>query len=235
MTRASPRAMLGAVRTPALLAAAVAALSWSAVPAVSRAQFDRDFPPSDGPGKTRTPEPPEAHEDDAHGDAPRDVPRFALGAGAHFGFGIAPALATGVQVSAEIATYRWSLGIEGRYDLPARGDTSPDARARTWLAGASFVPCARAKALWACGVVLLSHVTSSGTSDDGASARDSWFVLGVGARMALHFAIGRAFALRVVGEALVHPIPWVLASGGQTIYKSSVVSTTIGPALVHAF
>ena len=222
--------MLESVRVFALFAVAVMALSTRA-----EAQVDPDFPPSDGPGKVRAPAPPEPPKEDSRGDAPLDVAHFAFGAGGHLGFGIAPALATGVQVSAELATFRWSLGLEGRYDLPASGDPSTGTHARTWLAGGAIVPCARAQALWACGVVLLSHVSSSGTTDDGVRAKDSWFVLGLGARVALHFALKHDFALRVVGEMLVHPLPWDLSSNGHTIYKSSVVSTTIGPALVHAF
>ena len=150
-------------------------------------------------------------------------------------FGSAPEVAVGVRASAEVATGRWSLGLEGRYDLPASAQTAQGGRARSSLAGASFVPCFRAKGTWACGVVLASRVAIDGTSASGASASDAPFFLGVGARLEMHLSMPLDFALRIAGEILAHPIPYELLADGQRVFKSSVVSASLGPMLVRAF
>jgi hypothetical protein len=168
-------------------------------------------------------------------EAIADDPHLALGAGGHVAFGTAPAVAVGARVSAEVATGRWSLGIEGRYDLPAGAHTTQGGTARASLAGGSFIPCIRAKGTWACGVVMASRVTVDGSDANGATASDSWLFLGIGARFEMHLSLPANFALRIGGEILGHPIPYELTASGHRIFKSSVVSTMIGPSLVRAF
>jgi hypothetical protein len=168
-------------------------------------------------------------------EAIADVRHVALGAGGHLAFGTAPAVAVGARVSAEVATGRWSLGIEGRYDLPASTHTTQGGTARTTLAGGSFVPCIRARGTWACGVVLVSHVGIDGSDANGVTASDSWIFLGIGARLAMHLSLPSNFALRIGGEVLGHPVRYTLTAGGHQIFKSSVVSVIIGPSLVRAF
>ena len=67
------------------------------------------------------------------------------------------------------------------------------------------------------------------------AASDAWLFLGIGARLEMHFSLPLDFALRVGGEILGHPIPYELVANGNRIFKSSVVSTMIGPTLVRAF
>jgi hypothetical protein len=168
-------------------------------------------------------------------EAMADIPHFAVGAGGHVAFGTAPAVAVGARVSAEVATGRWSLGLEGRFDLPASARTTEGGTARTSLAGASFVPCIRAKGTWACGVVLASRVKIDGRDASGASATDAWLFLGIGARLEMHLSLPLNFALRIGAEILGHPVPFELVANGHRVFKSSVVSTTLGPTLVRAF
>ena len=153
-----------------------------------------------------------------------DYPHIALAAGGHLAVGIAPAVAVGTRVSAEVATHAWSLGLEGRYDAPASRSV------RASLIGASFVPCLRTRAAWACAVVLASRVTL-----ESANAADAWLFVGVGARFEKHILLPFDFALRITGEVLGHPIPHELAPQGHRVFKSSVVSMLFGPTLVHAF
>ena len=163
-------------------------------------------------------EPPEVPPDAS------DDPHIALGAGGHFAIGIAPAVALGTRVSAEVTTHAWSLGVEGRYDAPASRDV------RASLIGASFVPCLRTRAAWACAVVLASRVTL-----DSANAADAWLFVGIGARFEKHFSLPFDFALRLTGEVLAHPLRYELAPRGQRMFTSSVISILFGPTLVHAF
>jgi hypothetical protein len=186
-------------------------------------------------GSTKAPVVPDEPVLDPAVEAIADDPHLALGAGGHVAFGTAPAVAVGARVSAEVATGRWSLGIEGRYDLPAGAHTTQGGTARASLAGGSFIPCIRAKGTWACGVVMASRVTVDGSDANGATASDSWLFLGIGARFEMHLSLPANFALRIGGEILGHPIPYELTASGHRIFKSSVVSTMIGPSLVRAF
>jgi len=164
-------------------------------------------------------------------DGAADEPHLALGAGSHVAFGPTPAIALGAHVSAELVTRVWSLGLEGRYDLSTSDVRTLQGQAvRTKLAGGSFVPCLRARGLWACGVVLASRVTS-----DGAEAINARFFLGIGARFELHLALPSDFALRLCGELLTHPFAYELVANGHRVFRSSILSTMIGPSLVHAF
>jgi hypothetical protein len=186
-------------------------------------------PPAPGAGDTVGVEPPSPEE------AAADIPHFAIGAGGHVAFGAAPAVAVGVSVSAEVATGRWSLGLEARYDSPASAHTTQGGTARTTLAGGAFVPCIRAKGTWACGVVMASRVGSDAQGPTGSSVTDASLFVGLGARLVMHLSLPMDFALRVSGEVLGHPVPYELVANGARVFKSSVVSTMIGPSIVRAF
>jgi hypothetical protein len=158
-------------------------------------------------------------------------PHLALGAGGHVAFGTAPEAAVGTRISAEVVTKAWSLGLEGRFDLPAsRAITAQREAARTTLVGASFVPCVRARGAWACGVVLGSRMTI-----DAAGASNAWLFVGLGARFESHFPLPFDFALRLTVEVLAHPLRYTLEAHGHRVFRSSVLSTLFGPTLVHAF
>ena len=150
-------------------------------------------------------------------------------------FGSAPAVALGLDASIEMATQRWSLGIEGRYDFNAGTQTSRGAGVRSTLAGAAAVPCLRTRALWLCAVVLVSRVATEGSDEGGPTLRDASLFLGLGVRPAVHVGLPLNFALRIGGEVLVHPIPYQLSSNDRRLFKSQPVSTTLGPMLVRAF
>lgn len=181
---------------------------------------------------------PTDDDDDVRGAFPSDsldTPHVAFGAGGHVAFGTAPAVAVGFRVSGEVATGRWSLGVEGRYDLPSGKDNVLGAHVSSTLVGVSFVPCLRAKGTWACGVVLLSRLGVEGTEPGGPTVRDARFFLGLGGRLEEHFAMPLNFALRIGGELLTHPFPIEVGPSDRRLFKSSVVSATIGPTLVRAF
>jgi hypothetical protein len=164
-----------------------------------------------------------------------DKNRLVIGGGGHFAYGSAPAVALGVRLSAELVSPEYSLALEGRYDLPASGQTRSGATARSSLAGAAIVPCVRARAVWACGVVLLSRVSAEASEANGTRVTDAAFFFGIGGRLQAHFALPWDFAIRVAGDLLVHPIAYELSANDRRLLRSNVVSFTIGPALVHAF
>jgi hypothetical protein len=167
--------------------------------------------------------------------APADVPRFVAGAGGHVAFGSAPAVSLGVRVSAEAATTRWSLALEGRYDLPASALAIQDATARTSLVGGALVPCLRTRSTWGCAVVLLSRIEGDAARPGEPRVSDAAFFLGLGARIAAHVGLPHQFAIRFTAEVLLHPFAFELTRNGQALYRSSPASMTLGPTLVRAF
>ncbi len=172
---------------------------------------------------------------DSRGNAPGDVTRLVLGAGTHVALDPATAAAVGLHVSTELANYRWSIGLEGRYDLPSSGPALGGASARVSLAGVQMVPCLRAQGMWACAVVLVSNVHASASRDTESSVRDDFLFVGLGARIAIHLSLPGDFALRIGGQVLGHPRSLELSQGGARWFKSSAVSATLGPTVVRVF
>ena len=219
------------VRSAAVVASFIAALL--AAP-FAHAQMIPTRPPPDGP--ERVGDAVGASEFDVlPWKAPADVPRFVAGAGGHVAFGTAPAVSTGLRISVEAATVRWSLAVEGRYDFPASALALQGATARTSLAGASLIPCLRTRSTWGCAVVLLSRIEGDAARAREGNVHDTAFFLGLGVRVAAHVALPHQFALRFMAEVLLHPFGFELRGREQELYRSSPASMTLGPALVGAF
>lgn len=205
------------------------------VASVAHGQQGLIAPRSEDPPVPAPPAPPAPPVAPPPGEVVADVPHVAVAAGGHVAFGSAPAVAVGLTVSAEVDTHRWSFGIEGRYDLSSSGHTAQGSIARTSLAGGAFVPCLRAPRMWACGVVLLANVETSAKEPDSPDVRDRFLFFGIGGRLAFHAGLPGKFALRIGGEVLAHPIPYVLSVDDKRLYKSSAVSMTVGPSIVRVF
>lgn len=163
-----------------------------------------------------------------------DPPRFVLGAGAHVAFGIAPAAAIGFRISTEIATRRYGVALEGRFDLPAGSDTAEGGRIRTSLAGGAIVPCVRIPLAWACGVVLVARVAAEAV-EVTTPRSDGFLFLGAGARLVSSLPLPQDFSLRIGGDVLAHPVPFELTLNGRSVHRSSAVSALAGVALAHNF
>jgi hypothetical protein len=167
-------------------------------------------------------------------DEANDPPRFVLGAGAHVAFGIAPAAAIGFRISTEIATRRYAVALEGRFDLPSSSDTAEGGRIRTSLAGGAIVPCVRIPLAWACGVVLVARVAAEAV-EVTTPRSDGFLFLGAGARLVTHLPLPQDFSLRIGGDVLAHPVPFELTVNGRSVHRSSAVSALAGVALAHNF
>lgn len=163
-----------------------------------------------------------------------DPPRFVLGAGGHVAFGIAPAAAIGFRISTEIATRRYAVALEGRFDLPASSDTAEGGRIRTSLAGGAIVPCVRIPLAWACGVVLVARVAAEAV-EVTAPRSDGFLFLGAGARLFGSVPLPQDFGIRIGGDVLAHPVPFELTVNGRSVHRSSAVSALAGIALAHNF
>lgn len=193
------------------------------VPAAPVTPAPTPAPAADAPSKSAAPAP-----------ASSEPPRFALGAGGHVAFGVAPAPALGVRASAELVAKRWSVGLEGRFDLAASAGASEGGRSRTSLAGAAAVPCLRVPIVWACAVLLVSRV-EAGAVDVSAPRSDAFVFLGAGGRLVIALELPQDLALRIGGDVLAHPVPFELTLNGRSVYRSSTVSGLAGIALARIF
>lgn len=221
------------VRSIALVVAACVALTAGH----AHAQAGPVAPRPDAPPMASRPDlmKPEVDRSSSPGDAPADVARLVVGAGTHVALGPAPAASVGLLVSTELANYRWSIGLEGRYDLPSSGPALGGAGARSSLAGVQVVPCLRAQGMWACAVVLVSNLHTSASRDPDVRANDDFLLFGVGARLAIHLSLPADFALRIGAQVLGHPLAAELTHGDTRLFKSSAVSATLGPTIVRVF
>ena len=163
-----------------------------------------------------------------------DPPRLGLGAGGHVAFGVAPAPALGFRVGAELLTKRWSLGLEGRFDLAASSGSSEGGRSSTSLAGGSVVPCLRVPLVWVCGVVLLSRVEAEAL-DVSAPRTDAFLFFGAGGRLVTAFELPQQLLLRIGGDLLAHPAPFELTLNGRRVHRSSTVSALAGISVARIF
>ncbi len=165
---------------------------------------------------------------------PPDPPRLVLGAGGHVAIGIAPAAAIGLRVSSELLTRRWSIGVEGRFDLPTSASTSEGGRSQTSLAGGALVPCLRVPLVWACGVLLLSRAEAQALEVSLPRA-EAFFFLGAGLRLQRDVELPESFRLRIGADVLAHPTPFELRLNGRRVHRSSDVSAIAAMALVRIF
>jgi len=165
---------------------------------------------------------------------PPDPPRLALGAGGHVAIGIAPAAAIGLRVSSELLTRRWSIGLEGRFDLPTSASTSEGGRSQTSLAGGALVPCLRVPLVWACGVLLLSRAEAQAL-EVSLPRSEAFFFLGAGLRLQRDVELPESFRLRIGADVLAHPTPFELRLNGRRVHRSSDVSAVATFALVRIF
>ena len=186
--------------------------------------------PAPAPAPPDAPAKPAARPD----GAAASTPRVALSAGAHVAFGIAPAPALGLHVAAELATTRWSMQLEGRFDLAASAESSEGGRSRTSLAGAAAAPCLRVPLVWVCGVVLVARVEAEAI-EVSAPRSDAFAFFGAGGRVFSSIALPEDFRLRIGGDVLAHPAPFELTVNGRSVHRSSSFSGLGGISLAKIF
>lgn len=150
-----------------------------------------DKPSGDKPAAGRA-SPPAAPGTDAPPPAPL---LFAAGAGVLGAAGAAPEVSFGLLVGVEMGRAWWSIGLEGRADLPASARLAGGGTVSTTLLQARLLPCLRWSPLFACAA--LSGGALSGASAGVAQpAHVTTPYLSAGLRGGAELALGRRFRLR---------------------------------------
>lgn len=114
-------------------------------------------------------------------------PTWRMGAAATIGTGPLPSPTAGFAASVEVASHRWSLGIEPRWQLPNKTppQTGTSDQATTTFIGGTLVPCYRISAASACYLAELGRLASRGLVSESHRDASSWAAQGL--RLAYHF------------------------------------------------
>ncbi len=155
--------------------------------------------------------------------------RLRLGLGTHVALGNAPAPSLGLNAGVGGRTGAFSLGVEGRSDLPA-STSSANGKVSAQLLAASLLPCLHRGLLAACGVASAGVVLGEGQGGT-APTRGSSPWLGLGARLGIEVPLGDWLFVRVHGELLAAPLRTTLRIGGIDAWTSPVVNAGIGAGL----
>jgi len=144
------------------------------------------------------------------------VPKTTLGA---FGF-------------ASVQHAGWSLGLEGRADLPVTAKLrGVDVRVSSYAL--SVAPCWHVGFAFACELTSLGLLSATGV-ESGAKNGTRALVL-VGARLGAEFSLLPSLGLILQADGLISPWPVELVAQGSSLWRSPVLAGDLGLAGVMHF
>lgn len=143
------------------------------------------------------------------------VPKTTLGA---FGF-------------ASVQRGRWSLGLEGRADLPVTAKLrGVDLRASSYAL--SVAPCWHVGFAFACELSSLGLLSATGV--DSGSKSGTRALVSVGARLGAELSLLPSLGLILQADGLISPWPVELVAQGNSLWRSPVLAGALGLAgVVH--
>jgi hypothetical protein len=107
---------------------------------------------------------PQGARDDPRAPGPASRPKIRLGARAAVAVGTAP-MPTGVfTADVGVGWTSFSVGLEGRVDLPVMGAVADGVQLRTRIAAGSLVPCGHYGWFFGCGVVSVGALWAEGVN-----------------------------------------------------------------------
>lgn len=162
-------------------------------------------------------------------------PRLIVAADATLQLGTAPGPSGGVRAQVSLRWPHLSLGLEGRYDAPARGELERGAIATT-LGGACVLGCGHYRMFFGCGTFTAAALHASGQELVDAR-RQTFPYIGPGARAGVQVQITRHVAVRTQAEVVVpfERISLVDSRRGVPLWRNPPVAGSFGLGLVGAF
>lgn len=147
--------------------------------------------------------------------------------------GSAPVRNFGLAVRVGARRGKFSLGIEGRADLPASvplkvGDVS------TSLLVASLIPCLHVRSLSACGLVTGGALRAAGHGLADARQVDDPYVA-VGARLGIDLPVTDELSLAAYGDLSAPLVETQLKVGGAELWTTPPISFLLGIGTVFTF
>lgn len=156
-----------------------------------------------------------------------------LGAGALESLGTAPAIATGLDVYAGAIAGPWSLGLEGRADLPASRRTA-DGRVQSSLLLATLLPCFHHAAWFGCLSGSAGALEGTG-SDIAKPEKRTTFYAVAGARSGLEIALSRSLELDVFGGLGATLTRTTLTLAHRQVWTTPTLSGFLASSVIVTF
>ncbi len=150
-----------------------------------------------------------------------------VGGGLHGAAGGAPSLSVGGTLLTRLRLPSWSIGIEGRADLPAGTGDRGSGNASASLLGGSLLPCAHTKFFVPCAHGFVGALSGVG---EGISApqRATTVFAAVGGRAAFEWTVGRDWILRAWVDVLGTVTPTTLYVNNVPVWSTPSLSGTLG-------
>lgn len=161
--------------------------------------------------------------------APTPRPKIRLGLRAGLALGTLPRPAATLAADIGVRWPFFSIGVEGRADLPVTADVDQGVQIRASILAASLVPCGHWRWFVGCALVSVGAIRAAGVSVD-VPKESTGAYLAAGPRVGIKWPIPTLaqIALRLSGEALVTVQPW-------TAYRANDHATVwITPAFAGA-
>jgi hypothetical protein len=141
------------------------------------------------------------------------------------GRSVSPAFGASLRIAAR--TTWWSVGAEGRFDVPVSANAEGGGRIGSWLATGSVLPCTHFGPTFACAVFELGVMRASGFDVLQANTASSlWFAAGG------RFGVERALSTRVFAgvhsDLLANLHRTTLRLNGFEAWVAPVLSATLG-------
>lgn len=160
--------------------------------------------------------------------------RFRASLGAVLSLESAPATSFGFTAGAALRWTTFSIGVEGRVDLPAVAQASRGGGVEASLLLASVVPCAHLRALGLCALGAIGTLRGRGRDIDMAQ-RESTLYAAMGARLALELPLVGPIGVRAHADLLVPLIRTTLHLDDEAVWSTPTASVSFGLALLGTF
>ena len=147
--------------------------------------------------------------------------------------GAAPSPAVGVVIGAALRAGGWSLGLEGRADLPASKGLRAG-EATTGLLAASLVPCAHLGVAAVCALGTAGALRASGHGLVDARQVTLPYAA-VGARLALAFPVSPRWSARLHGDVTAPLTESKVVVDGDVVWTSPILSAALGLGVAANF
>jgi hypothetical protein len=151
----------------------------------------------------------------------------AATAAIHAATGTSPGITGGAAAGVRVRIGSFSLGVEGRADLPTSQLDAAGTGARASLFGATVAPCAHLRAASLCAVGLFGGLRGEAVELAESKSHTS-FYSAAGVRIGVELPLGETVALIARSEVLATLTRTTLRSAGEPIWATPVAAGTLG-------
>lgn len=161
-------------------------------------------------------------------------PTWTAAVGGDLSIGSLPAITGGPVVGVAARWPAGSMGLEGRFDVPAGRNDGAGGQVDAWILGGTAAPCGRWRIVDFCGLLTLGAFRAAGSGVD-VSAEGARFYAALGARLAAVLPLDGGFSFRAHAD-LAGPLQGArLRLRGVEVWRSPPLAATIGLGIEFSF